>query len=382
MEKLIFKKLLYDCLVLFFISLISSSVIILVFQAVNFLDVMIEDGRSYRVYINYTLLNFPKIISKILPFVLLFSLTYVITKYEINNELLIFWNFGINKIQLINFFINFSLLLMFIQIILSAYVVPKSLELSKKIMINSNVDFFESFIKPRRFNDTIKGLTIYAENKDEKGYLTNIYIKKESDQNSFQITYAKNGFFVGDEKNKILELYDGKTINKINDKISTFNFSKSNFNLSKIETNFIKTSKIQETSTFLHLKCINQLYQLNLNFLQTTKKMVINCSINSVNEVFKELYKRFVIPLYIPILVLISLLLIIKNKEIINYSYYRTIIFFSGFLVIVFSETSQSFIKNSSMSNIKFFVLPLLIFAILYIPLLYKFRFRITKGNK
>ena len=33
-----------------------------VFQAVNFLDIMIEDGRGYLVYLNYTLLNFPKII--------------------------------------------------------------------------------------------------------------------------------------------------------------------------------------------------------------------------------------------------------------------------------------------------------------------------------
>ena len=47
--------------------------------------------------------NIPKIINKIIPFALLFSFTYVIAKYELNNELMIFWNFGINKIQLINF---------------------------------------------------------------------------------------------------------------------------------------------------------------------------------------------------------------------------------------------------------------------------------------
>ena len=80
-----------------FISLICSSLIVWVFQAVNFLDIMIEDGRDYAIYINYTLLNFPKIISKILPFALFFSFSYVITKYELNNEMIIFWNFGIIK---------------------------------------------------------------------------------------------------------------------------------------------------------------------------------------------------------------------------------------------------------------------------------------------
>ena len=72
MKKILFRKLLFDCLTFFFITLLSSSLIIWVFQAVNFLDIMIEDGRDYLVYINYSLLNFPKIITKVLPFVFFF----------------------------------------------------------------------------------------------------------------------------------------------------------------------------------------------------------------------------------------------------------------------------------------------------------------------
>ena len=73
MKKIIFRKFLFDCLAFFIISLISTSVIIWVFQAVNFLDIMIEDGRSYTVYISYSLLNFPKILNKLFPFVLFFK---------------------------------------------------------------------------------------------------------------------------------------------------------------------------------------------------------------------------------------------------------------------------------------------------------------------
>ena len=73
MEKIIFRKLLSDCLFFFIISLISTSVIIWIFQAVNFLDIIVEDGRDYLIYLNYALLNFPKIISKIIPFTIFFS---------------------------------------------------------------------------------------------------------------------------------------------------------------------------------------------------------------------------------------------------------------------------------------------------------------------
>ena len=98
MKKILFKKILYDCLFFFSISLLSASIVVWVFQAVNFLDIIIEDGRGYLVYLNYTLLNFPKIISKILPFTIFFSFFYVLTKYELNNELIIFWSFGVNKL--------------------------------------------------------------------------------------------------------------------------------------------------------------------------------------------------------------------------------------------------------------------------------------------
>ena len=70
MKKILIRKLLFDYLSFFFISLICTSFVIWVFQAVNFLDIIVEDGRDYLVYIKYSLLNFPKIISKIFPFIL------------------------------------------------------------------------------------------------------------------------------------------------------------------------------------------------------------------------------------------------------------------------------------------------------------------------
>ena len=56
MKKILFRKILSDCLIFFLITLFFASLIIWIFQAVNFLDIMIEDGRDYIVYIKYTLL--------------------------------------------------------------------------------------------------------------------------------------------------------------------------------------------------------------------------------------------------------------------------------------------------------------------------------------
>ncbi len=116
MKKIIYRKLLTDCLFFSLIVLFGLSSIIWVFQAVNFLDIMIEDGRNYNIYLFYTLLNFPKIISKVLPFCIFFGFSYVFIKYEMRNELIIYWNHGIEKTSLVNFFVSFSIIILFFSI--------------------------------------------------------------------------------------------------------------------------------------------------------------------------------------------------------------------------------------------------------------------------
>ena len=208
MKKILFRKLLIDYLSFFLIALLGSSIVVWVFQAVNYLDIMIEDGRDYTIYINYSLLNFPKILSKLFPFVLFFSIFHITSKFENNNELIILWNFGVTKIELINFIFRFSLILMIVQITLSSLIIPKSQDLARSFLRTSTVNFFGNFIKPQRFNDTIKNVTIYSEKKDNEGNLYNLYLKKQLDQNDFQLTYAKKGIFKEFNKMPILVLYE------------------------------------------------------------------------------------------------------------------------------------------------------------------------------
>ena len=285
MKKILYRKLLLDYMSFFLVALLSSSLIIWIFQAVNFLDIIIEDGREYVVYINYSLLNFPKILSKVMPFVLFFSIFYVLTKYENNNELIIFWNFGVNKFEFVNFIIKISVLLFFLQILFTSFIVPKSQDKARSFLRESNVNFLGSFIKPKRFNDTIKGVTIYSERKDEKGYLYNLFIKKNI-ENGFEITYAKKGIIKENNFNPVLNLFDGETITSKNNNITNFSFSKSDFLLRNLKANTITHQKTQEVSTFNIISCIVSVYEFNLKKLKTNPNTLFNCS-NNIRNVLK-----------------------------------------------------------------------------------------------
>ena len=384
MKKILFRKILLDSIIFFLIALISASVIIWVFQAVNYLDIIVEDGRDYGVYLNYTLLNFPKIISKIIPFAAFFSFSYILQKYESNNELMIFWNFGINKIELVNFFLKFSIILMAIQILLTAYVVPTSQAISRSIIKNSSVDFFESFVKPKKFNDNIKNLTIYADEKDKNGNLKNIYLKKDSGNNKYQITVAKTGVFKTINNSKVLVLFNGQTINLVNKKITNFYFSKSDFTLSQLDSDIIIQAKVQETSTMDHIKCLGYYFNKDLTLNpdlvnDAPANFGLNCSVRSLDNIFQEMYKRFIIPLYLPVLILISLLLIVNSKESLLYNKYKTGVFIAGLVVIVLSESALKFVQNSFYANVQVIVAPIIIIIFLYY--IFKLKFNIKIKN-
>ena len=372
MKKILFRKILYDCLFFFLITLVSSGIIVWVFQSVNFLDLIVEDGRDYFTYINYSLLNFPKIISKILPFAIFFSFTFVIAKYELNNELVTLWNFGVHKISLINFFLKISFFIFLFQLILTSYIVPNFQNLSRSLIKSSGIDFFESFLKPKKFNDNIQGLTIYVDQKNNDGSLENIYLKKDTGADNFQITYAKKGFFktVGDTK--IMVLQNGKTINQINNKVSSFIFNSSEMTLSNMDSDVIKVYKIQETQTNKLFKCLDRYYKIYLLTTKSNTNFIQNCTEENIRNIFQELYKRIFIPLYLPILVMISISLIIFSKENINYFKYRILNFLLGVLIIIISEISLKYINEISLKNLFIFFLPLIIFIIIYLIIYFK----------
>ena len=380
MKKILFRKLLLDYMSFFLIALLSSSIIIWVFQAVNFLDIMIEDGRDYLVYFSYSILNFPKIFSRLLPFVLFFSLFYITLKYEANNELMIFWNFGINKIQIINFLLKTSIFLTIIQILLTSFIVPKTQELARFYLKNSTVNFFENFIKPQRFNDTIKGVTIFSEKKDMDGNLYNLYLKKEIDKNNFQITYAKKGKFREIDNIPILVLFDGATITGKKDDITNFSFSKSDFPLNRLETNTTTYTKTQELSTFKLGKCFYYLFNSNVSKKIMTITNIENCSAENSGNILKELYKRIIIPFYIPILMLVPFLLITSSKENVSFSKLRFTTFLVGLFLIIFSETTVRLISEKLIKNFSITLIPIIIFTILYLFFFNKFNYR--KLNK
>ena len=366
MKKIIYRKLAQDCTKYFLLILFTISIIIWVLQAVNYLDFVTEDGHGFLVYFNYTLLSLPKIVGRIFPFAIFLSFTYILLKYENKNELVIFWNFGIKKIRFINFFIKLSFLFVLISLLINAFISPYSQDKARSFIRSSDLDFFESILKPKKFIDTIDGLTIYFDEVDENRELKNIYLNNNLGQTS-QITFAKTGKVENYGNKKVLVLKEGRTINETNENISEFKFTKSNFNISRFSTKTTVTKKIQETSTRDLIECLI-IFNRTIDKIKLSKNSLTrNCGLDNLDNIHQELYSRLIKPFYITFLITISLLLILKSKNDHLFNINKIKTYSLGFVAIIFLEISSKFINTNLTQNLLFIILPIFLVFIMYI---------------
>ncbi len=372
MKKLIFRNIFKDITYFFLITSISLTLIVWVIQAVNYLEFVSEDGHSFSVYFMYTLLNLPKIFSKLIIFVFFISVFFTISKYEENNEILIFWTYGIKKTEFINKIIKFSLIYFLLSFILNTFVVPKTQDLAKSYIRDSNIDYFPSVIKTKHFNDTVSKLTIFIESKNSNGQIKNIFIKENIDNNKSKIITAKEGTLVKKKNSYFLILNLGKIINIDKDNTNIIEFKKSEFNLSRYETKSTTFPKIQETNSAKLFQCLNSFINNKNGFFER----LFVCDKDSVNPVFQEMYKRSILPFYIIISAFIASCLIMKSKTEFNFFKFKSLILFIGFLLIIFSEGSINIVSFNNLEKTLIVLMPIIISIVIYLVFITSKKFK------
>jgi len=378
MKKTIYKYIFHEFLRYFAISIFALSVIAWTIQAVNFLDLVTEDGHAFRIYFYYSLLTLSKILTKLVPICFLIASVLTILKMDKDNELIALWTSGLNKIHVVNLIFNISLIIMFIQLFLTIFLNPTTLNFSRTILKSSDLQFVPSLLKERQFNDTVKTLTIFVDKKNEDGIYENIFIRDEGriltdiSTGSASII-AKTGYITEDEKKLVLlngyiqKLEKESFQTSYKGQIKVIKFDKTVFNLSGIATKSISEPKIQETSTLQLIKCLKVQYtNVRENLCPRYKE--------DYKEVKIEINKRLGMPFFIPLIALICSFLLIskKNKRSFLSKY---IYFFISFLILVVAELSVRYSGNSWNHTAVYYLFPAGMLPVIYYTLIKTFKY-------
>lgn len=359
---------------LFALILISLSIIVWIVQCVNYLDIVTEDGHSFKVYFTYSLLNIPKIISRLIPFVFMISLLSTIMQFEKNNELVIFWTSGLNKINLVNFIIKLSILVALLQLLLSSTINPSSLNLGRSILKASDIGLFPSLLKEKKFNDTVEKLTVFIEEKKNNGEMLNILLRDDTSRvEKSRTIVAKKGIIKKKNGKNFLILFDGTIQSeKTNGKINFLNFNKTQINLSSFITKTTIFPKFQERTTFALLNCFN----IFKNKLPVQDKAIIEkfrCK-NKV-EITGELNRRIGMPFYIPLISIIICYILSTNRESKYFYYQKWIVLTVGFFILIFAEILVRYSGKSNLHTVIYYLFPSLVLLLNYLNLIKIFKF-------
>jgi lipopolysaccharide export system permease protein len=363
----------------FLLILFTFSAIVWAVQAVNFLDLIVEDGHAVSLYLNYSLLNIPKILTKFIPLSFLLALVLTILKFDSENELIILWTSGLNKIKIINFFLKIALIVTLIQLFLAAVINPNVLNYSRSLIKNSDLDLISSTIKTNEFNDTLEGLTMYVEEKDELGIMKNVFIRDDSHRlsaienkektNSLTI-FAKKGRLNSKTKNSLI--LENGVIHAENQskEIQLIKFKKTELFFDNLKTKSIIYPKVQETSSKILLSCFFK--KTTHTLLKDSKVLRCHTEEESV-EVLAEINRRFGMPLYIPLLALLSSFLLISREETKAKGWYKYFYFGLAFTILITAEILVRYSGKSLTHGLFYYLLPLVCIPVLYIELVRRF---------
>lgn len=368
----IYKYFTAEILKNFLIILFALSAVAWTVRAVNFLDLIVNDGHSLKTYLFYSLLNITNIFTKFIPISFLIALVVSIIRFDRQRELLVLWSSGLEKFKILNLFLYISFGILLLQLIFSIFITPSTLYKSRDLIRTSNFDSLASIIKINDFTDSFKKMTFYIEKKD-KDILENVFIRDKannfknlsgkSNESNDTIIIAKRGLI----KNKKIYLNQGviQTINE-EGQVESLYFSKTELNIENLTPRIITAPKLQETSTLSLLSCIFR----NTNLISQT------CSFadNTKENVTETLARRLVLPLYIPSVCLVACFLLSARKKNISGNFLKNnLIFLIAFLILVAAEI---LVRFSGLSNINFIVyslIPIIFAPFLYLLLKYKF---------
>ena len=358
----------------FFTFLLGFSLLALTVRSVNFLDLIVDSGYAITTYFKFSLLNIFGILPKFIPLSFLLALIFFIIRRKEDNEFLVLWTSGVNKIKITNLFFLASVFVLIFYLIMSTFITPYALNKSRESLKKENFNSFLPTIRSQQFSDSYKGFTFFVERKiNDK--IKNIFLhdtgnnlknltSNSSDINEI-IIFAQDGLV----KERNLFLLNGNIISSKNDlENEIVKFEQLQVNLENLSTTTIKAQKIQETPTIKLLSCFFD-NNINKNY----------CNDNFKKEIISSLNRRITIPFYLPLLSLLCSILLISSTKI---YFNNKIIYVFCFLILLFTELIVRYTGLNNFVNTLFILLPFGLIIFIYSFLLLKFSNELKKNEQ
>jgi lipopolysaccharide export system permease protein len=192
---------------LFFVLVFTG--VIWLGQSLRVIDTVVSHGQSAMVFLEFTLLLLPTVLSIVLPVATFAATLYAMNRLFADSEIVVMLASGLSNTSLLRPVLAFSALVMFGVFALTLYAMPTSQRELKSRINEIKSDVAAAFLREGAFQSPVRGVTVYLRRMDRSGEMLGIFIHDERDNDQITTYTAERAVLLNDADGTRLVMFNG-----------------------------------------------------------------------------------------------------------------------------------------------------------------------------
>jgi lipopolysaccharide export system permease protein len=205
LDSYIFRQILGPFL---FFVLVFTGVIWLT-QSLRVIDTVVNNGQSARVFLEFTALLLPTVLSIVLPISVFAAVLYAVNRLFGDSEIVVMLAAGVSGTSILRAVTAFALIVMGLVYLLTLWLMPLAQREMRDRLTEIRGDVAVAFLREGAFLEPTGGVTVYLRETGAEGELLGVFVHDERDPDR-EVTYtAGRALLVRDRSGTRLVMFDG-----------------------------------------------------------------------------------------------------------------------------------------------------------------------------
>lgn len=233
-------------------SLSALSLLALLTQSLQTLDLIFENRQSAVTFLYITVLALPQLIAIILPLAVFIATLYALNRFNADSELIVVKASGVSPWQIASPLMRLGVYAMIVHLILNLWVQPYAFREMRGEIFKVKNDIASQLVIAGKFVTPTNGLTVYAREVSPDGAMQDILIYDERDDTVETMHTAQFGYLTRNAESTILTLKNGNVQQKFSDGVFDL-VSFDNYQVGLTDMiGFDSTLHLKSSDRFLH----------------------------------------------------------------------------------------------------------------------------------
>ena len=233
LDRYIFRQVLGPFL---FFVLVFTGVIWLT-QSLRVIDTVVNNGQSARVFLEFTALLLPMVLSIVLPVALFAAVLFAINRMFGDSEVVVMLAAGLSATSLLRAITVFGALVMIVMYAITLYIMPTAQREMRDRIFQIRGDVAAALLREGEFLEPVQGVTIYLREAGRAGEMFGVYVQDERDPEQTVTYTAKRAVLVRDGPETRMVMFEGVAQNAekgVVDTISILRFDQLAYDLTRL----------------------------------------------------------------------------------------------------------------------------------------------------